>query len=163
MDFVGDSIHPCCQCCTVVPMRGMRSSFAATRSVCSFLNSSSLCCTASFSFIMVLVQPMSGVAEIWKAAPVFPCASQRSSGGILDPDLAALAYSGGGSWVSSACVCWVLGVVRAKFFSFLPSLLCLPFLLWHTFVMCPFMLLFPQVTSSRLILQTFCLCGPQHL
>ena len=98
---------------------------------------------------MVLVQPVSGVAEILKAAPVFPYASQRSSGGVLDADLAVLAYSGGGS--QGSCVCSVLGVVRAKFLYFLPSPPCLPLLLWHTFVMCPCLLHFVQVMSSRLI------------
>ena len=73
----------------------------------------------SLLFIMVLVQPVSGVAEMWNAAPVFPCASQRSRGVVVDANLAALAYSGGGSWGSVVSDCSVLGVVRAKFFLFL--------------------------------------------
>ena len=82
----------------VVPVTGMHSPLAATRSVCLFLNSSSLCCTAIFLFIILLVQPVFGVAVMWNATPVFPCAIQRSKGGMLDADLAALAYSGSVFW-----------------------------------------------------------------
>ena len=48
----------------VVPMTGIRSPLAATRSICLFVNSYRLCCTANLSFMMVLVQPVSGVADI---------------------------------------------------------------------------------------------------
>ena len=54
----------------VVPEMDMHSPFAATNSVCSLFNISSLCCTANFSLIIVFVQPVSGVAAIWNAAPV---------------------------------------------------------------------------------------------
>ena len=75
---------------------------------------------------------------------------------MLEADLAALVYSGGGSLVS-ACIIWsLLGVVRAKFLSFLVSL-------FAHFCHMSLLLHLEHVTSSRLILHTFCLCAPPHL
>ena len=89
-----------------------------------------------------------------KPADVVPVTGMRSprSSGLLNADLAALAYSGGGSLVSAGINVSLLGVERAKFCSFLFLPLDLPPPL-HTLVICPCLLHFAHVTSSRLILQ----------
>ena len=138
-----------------MPVTGMRSPFAATVNVSSLLDISRLCCVANHLLIIILVQPVSGVAEIWNAAPVCSCHSHRSSGGVLDAERAVLAYSEGGSLVSASCCCSLLGVARAKLLSF-GSLLDLPPPLL-TLVICPCLLNLELVMSLRLILHTFCL------
>ena len=65
----------------VVLVMGMRSPFAATSNVCSLLSILSLCPLAIFSLMIVFAHPVSGVANMRKAAPVCSCASQRSRGG----------------------------------------------------------------------------------
>ena len=158
------TVGPCSEGCRTRDWHAFaicRLPFAATSSVCSLCCMFRLCCFTIFSLIIVFVQPVSWVANMRKAAPVCFCASHRRSGGVLEADHAAFAYSGGGSLVSVCIICLLLGVVRAKFRSFLVSPLDLPPPL-HTFVICPCLLHLEHVTSSRFILHMFCLCAPPH-
>ena len=89
----------CLPISVVIPVTDMQSPLAATRSILSFVNNCNLCCTARNLLMMVLVLPVSGMAETWKAAVVIPCASLRKSGGVPDAKCDSLEYSGGGSWL----------------------------------------------------------------
>ena len=109
-------------------------------------------CTAIHLLIMILVQPVSRVAEMWNVAPVFPCASQSRKASVVDANPAAFVYSGVDSCGAGAG-CSVLGVARAKCFFWLLSG-CLPFP-WHALAM-PCVLHFEHKPSSLSCTQSVC-------
>ena len=99
--------------------------------------------------MMVVVQPVSGVADTWKLVPASR-ASQRIRGGVPLLLRTALAYSGGESLGDSLLN---FGDSFSSSMALFAISIGFPMPL-QALVICPGLLHFPQVTESFLILQS---------
>ena len=138
-----------CICMVVFPVIAILLPLAAISTVLLSSENVMFSFLASLSAIMVVVQPVSGVADTWNCLPPFSCDSQRINGGVALLLRIALAYSGGDSVVNScssrlsatACFAVTKGLPMPR----------------HAFVRCPGLLHFPHVTDSFLILHSLVL------